>query len=248
MSNTIDATTSVDRRVSDAKPTQLLIDIMIVVAVSGLAFFLEDLANARGWISVGAEARGVSAVLGGAFAAVGVVLARGGTLADLGFRRPERWATVPFQIAGILAAFIAAQTLAPLLVSSFISMPEPDLSRYDSISGNLGAAIAMVLLLPLTASIPEEVIYRGFLIGRLSDIFGRNIGGATMTVLVQALFFGAVHFQWGIGGMIVTVMMGIVWGTAYLLCGRNLWIVILAHSAGHILFVIQLYLGKSIIV
>jgi membrane protease YdiL (CAAX protease family) len=42
-------------------------------------------------------------------------------------------------------------------------------------------------------------------------------------------------------------MMGIVWGTAYLLCGRNLWIVILAHSAGHILFVIQLYLGKSII-
>jgi membrane protease YdiL (CAAX protease family) len=248
MSNTIDATTSVDRRVSDAKPTQLLIDIMIVVAVSGLAFFLEDLANARGWISVGAEARGVSAVLGGAFAAVGVVLARGGTLADLGFRRPERWATVPFQVAGILAAFIAAQTLAPLLVSSFISMPEPDLSRYDSISGNLGAAIAMVLLLPLTASIPEEVIYRGFLIGRLSDIFGRNLGGATMTVVVQALFFGAVHFQWGIGGMIVTVMMGIVWGTAYLLCGRNLWIVILAHSAGHILFVIQLYLGKSIIV
>ncbi len=127
-------------------------------------------------------------------------------------------------------------------------MPEPDLSRYDSISGNLGAAIAMALILPLTASIPEEVIYRGFLIGRLSDIFGRNTGGAVMAVLVQGLIFGAVHFQWGIGGMIVTVMMGIVWGTAYLLCGRNLWIVILAHSAGHILFVIQLYLAKSIII
>jgi membrane protease YdiL (CAAX protease family) len=69
-----------------------------------------------------------------------------------------------------------------------------------------------------------------------------------MTVLVQALAFGAVHFMWGIGGVIVTVMMGIVWGTAYLLCGRNLWVVILAHSAGHILFVIQLYLGISIII
>jgi hypothetical protein len=248
MSNTIDATLSVDRRVSGAKPTELIIDIMIVAAASGLAFFLEDLANARGWISVGAEARGVTAVLGGAFAAVGVVLARGGTLADLGFRRPKRWAMVPFQVAGILVAFIAVQTLAPLLVSSFISMPEPDLSRYDSIAGNLGAAIAMALVLPLTASIPEEVIYRGFLIGRLSDIFGRSIGGASMTVLVQALVFGAIHFQWGIGGMILTVMMGIVWGTAYLLCGRNLWIVILAHSAGHILFVTQLYLGKSIII
>ncbi len=51
----IDATTSVDRRVSEAKPTELFIDIMIVFAVSGLAFFLEDLANARGWISVHAE-------------------------------------------------------------------------------------------------------------------------------------------------------------------------------------------------
>ncbi len=137
----IDATMSVDRRVSEAKPTELFVDIMIVATVSLLAFFLEDLANARGWISVGVEARGVTAVLAGAFAAVGVVLARGGTLADLGFRRPERWAMVPFQVAGILVAFIAVQTLAPLLISSFISLPEPDLSRYDSISGNLGAAI-----------------------------------------------------------------------------------------------------------
>ncbi len=248
MSNTVDATISVDRRVSEAKPTKLFIDIMIVAAVSGIAFFLEDLANARGWISVGVEARGVTAVLAGALAAVGVVLARGGNLADLGFRRPERWAIVPFQVAGILVAFIVAQTLVPQLISLFISLPEPDLSRYDSIAGNLGAAIAMALVLPLTASIPEEIIYRGFLIGRLSDIFGRNIGGATMTVLVQALVFGAIHFQWGIGGMILTVIMGIVWGTAYLLCGRNLWIVILAHSAGHILLVVQLYLAKSIII
>ena len=244
----IDATMSVDRRVSETNPTEPFIDILIVVAVSGLVFFLEDLAIARGWIPFGTEIRGAASVVAGALAAVGIVLARGGAFADLGFRRPERWARVPFQVAGILGAFIAVQTLGPLLVSSFIAMPEPDLSRYDSIAGNLGAAIGMALVLPLTASIPEEIIYRGFLIGRLSEIFGRDIRGASMTVLVQALTFGSVHFMWGTGGVIVTVIMGIVWGTAYLLCGRNLWIVILAHSTGHILFVIQLYLGKSIII
>jgi membrane protease YdiL (CAAX protease family) len=231
-----------------AKPTAALIDIMTVMAVSAIAFTLEDFANAQGWITVAPEARGASAVLGGALAVIGVLLARGGTLADLGFRRPKRWAAVPFQVAAILAAFIAAQKLAPMLVSSFISLPEPDLSKYDSITGNLGAAIAMALVLPLTASIPEEIIYRGFLMGRLSDIFGRHTGGNIMTVLVQALVFGSVHFQWGIGGMIVTAMMGIIWGTAYLLCDRNLWVVILAHSAAHILFVTQLYLGYSIII
>ena len=244
----VDATTSADRRISEAKPAAPLIDIMIVVAVSALAFFLEDLAISRGWIPFGEAVRGAITVIAGAIAAVAVVLIRGGTFSDLGFRRPERWARVPLQVTGILAAFIAVQILAPLLVSSFIAIPEPDLSRYDSISGNLGAAIAMALLLPLTASIPEEVIYRGFLIGRLSDIFGQNTGGACITVLIQALAFGAVHFQWGVGGMIVTVIMGIVWGTAYLLCGRNLWVVILAHSAGHMLGVVQLYLQTSIVI
>lgn len=243
-----DAVMPADRRAARPKPVTVALDILIVVAVSGLAFYLEDLAFARGWIPFGAEARGAFSVVAGALTAVGIVLARGGTLADLGFRRPARWAIVPLQVLAILVAFIAAQSLAPLLVSSFISLPEPDLSRYDSIAGNLGAAIFMAMVLPFTASIPEEIIYRGFLIGRLSEVFGRSLGGASMTVLVQALVFGAIHFQWGIGGMIMTVLMGIVWGTAYLLCGRNLWIVILAHSAGHILFVIQLYLSESIVI
>lgn len=244
MSNVIDAAVSSDRLLAERKLTEPIVDIIIVFVVSGLAFLLEDFVSARGWISVGAEVRGVSAVVGGALAAIGVVLIRGGTLADLGFRRPERWARVPLQVAAVLVAFIAGESLAPLLVSPFISLPEPDMSRYDSIAGNLSGAIGLALLLPLTASIPEEIIYRGFLMGRLADIFGRSPGGAVMTVLIQALTFSAVHFMWGIGGMMMTLVMGLVWGTAYLLCNRNLWIVIFAHSAGHILFVIQLYLAK----
>jgi membrane protease YdiL (CAAX protease family) len=242
-----DATTSVDPG-PDARTIEAIVDIAVVAAVSALAYSLESLAHTRGWMTVPAGARGLSAVLAGALSAVGVVLARGGTLADLGFRRPERWAVVPFQVAAILVAFVAAWTLLPLLVSWFIPIPEPDLSRHASISGNLGAAIAMALLLPLTASIPEEIIYRGFLIGRLARSLGDGTGGVFLAVVVQALVFGAVHFMWGIGGMMVTVIMGILWGSAYLLCGRNLWVVILAHSAGHILLVTQLYLGTSIII
>ena len=45
------------------KPTKLFIDIVIVFAVSALAFVLEDFANARGWIAVGAEARGATGVV-----------------------------------------------------------------------------------------------------------------------------------------------------------------------------------------
>lgn len=58
---------------------------------------------------------------------------------------------------------------------------------------------------------------------------------------VIAVIFGLVHFQWGLGGIVATIIMGLVWGVAYLLCGRNLWIVIIAHSTAHLLLVMQLY-------
>ncbi len=48
--------------------------------------------------------------------------------------------------------------------------------------------------------------------------------------------------SWALG-ILVTTIMGAVWGFAYLLCGRNLWIVILAHSMAHIALVTQLYLS-----
>ncbi|UCH27199.1 MAG: CPBP family intramembrane metalloprotease [Trueperaceae bacterium] len=233
---------------SDTTPVQQSprrsgIDILIVTAASLVAFALEILADSTGLVNVGEVARGGFAVVVGAVAALAVVRGRGGSWADLGFKRPARWATVPLWVAGILVAFVVGQILAQQLVSLFIELPEPDFSRYDSIAGNLPAALALALVLPLTASIPEEIIYRGFIIGRLEAIFASTTVAPVLAVAVQSILFGLIHFQWGVGGMFVTVILGAIWGTGYLLCGRNLWIVIMAHSAGHVWFVAQLYLS-----
>ena len=225
------------------RSASLIIDLLIVFIASALVYLLEGMAVQLGWLDVGADARGASAVVAGALVAVCVVLWRGGNLAELGFRAPARWLLLPFQALAVLAVFVAMQVLIPPLISLLIEVPEPDMSRYASINGNLGAAISMALILPLTASIPEEIIYRGFLMGRLSELLGTDRRGSVLTVLIQALIFSSIHFTWGIGGLLMTFMMGIVWGSAFLLCGRNLWVVILAHSAGHLLFVTQLYLG-----
>jgi membrane protease YdiL (CAAX protease family) len=216
-----------------------LADIAIVALVSVLAFLGEIAAAER--LPWGAEARGVLAVLAGAAAAVAITLGRGGRLADLGFRRPKRWLTVPAWVLGILVAFVVAQNAVPLLVAPFFHLPEPDLSRYDAVRGNLAAAISLAVVLPLTAAIPEEILYRGFLIGRLTRLFGGYAAAPVLAVLCQAVVFGLVHFQWGFGGIIVTAIMGAVWGFAFLLCGRNLWIVIIAHSMAHVALLAQLY-------
>ena len=222
-------------------PKSALIDILIVFGISAVAFAAE--LAAADFLPWGAETRGVSAVLAGAIAALWLTRRKGRTWADLGFRRPKNWLTVPFWAIGIFAAFVIAQIFAPIIVSPFFDLPAPDLSRYDIIRGNLSLAIAAALLLPLTASIPEEIIYRGFLIERLSTVFANSRHATLFAVLVQSLIFGSIHFQWGLGGIIVTAIMGLVWGTAFILCGRNLWIVIIAHSTGHVAMVTQLYLS-----
>ncbi|NKB99937.1 MAG: CPBP family intramembrane metalloprotease [Pseudomonadales bacterium] len=225
-----------------------VVDIAAVATVSLIVLLLEDWARAQGLLGIGEDMRAVTAVIAGASTAVGINYARGGRLSDLGFKKPSRWSHVPLQVFGIIAAFFAVQGLAALVVAPYFDLPTPDLSKYEGIAGNLGAAAVMFLLLPLTASIPEEIIYRGFLIGRLEAIFDQSFSGVCATLGIQALIFGAIHFQWGVGGMIVTTMMGLVWGTAYILCDRNLWVVILAHSVGHLFLVTQLYLADTIVI
>lgn len=216
-------------------------DIALVVAVSAFAYGAElALQDVLPW---GEEARGVLAVLAGAVAALWITASGSGSLADLGFRRPLRWRTVPIWVAGIMITFILAQAAAPPLVGAFFDLPQPDLSRYDFIRGNLPAALAMILVLPLTAAIPEEVLYRGFLLDRVARLLGAGRTGLFLAVLAQAAVFGVVHFEWGAGGVLLTCLMGAVWGFAFVLCGRNLWIVILAHSAAHVALVMQIYVS-----
>ena len=204
----------------------VLLDIAIVVIVSIGALVLGDWLRSIGWLDFGDASRGFLAVIAGAIAAVVLTLLRGGSFADLGFRRPKNWLTVPFWAIGIFAAYVFFQVLGVGVVSLFVEIPQADLSRFEPYHGKLMAAVMLVLILPFTASIPEEIIYRGFLMGRLSSVFGETTMGNVITVGIQSLVFGMIHFQWGVGGIVVTAIMGMVWGIAYLMCGRNLWITI----------------------
>lgn len=228
---------------STADKVQALRDIGIVILASAAAFAAESaVAESLPW---GIEARGVIAVLCGAIVALWLTRRRGGSWADLGLRRPDNWWTVPLWALGILVVFVIAQGAVPVLVGQFFDVPQPDMSRYDAIRGNLAAAIALGIALPLTAAVPEEIIYRGFLVNRLIDVFGDHRNGRLLAVAVQAVIFGSVHFQWGLGGVVMTVIMGVIWGLAFLLCARNLWIVIIAHSAAHVALVTQLYFAPA---
>ncbi|WP_164675425.1 CPBP family intramembrane glutamic endopeptidase, partial [Xanthomonas citri] len=55
--------------------------------------------------------------------------------------------------------------------------------------------------------------------------------------------FGAMHASQGVSGVLLTGLVGAVFGYAYLRSNRNLWALILAHGLVDTWGVTTLYLG-----
>ena len=102
-----------------------------------------------------------------------------------------------------------------------------------------------ILISWTTAGIGEEVIYRGFYMKQVARLFGEKKSSSWVIGLVlSSIGFGLVHFHQGIGGMVGTALLGLVFGIFYLRSGRNLWVPIIAHGlTGTIRFII-LYLSQ----
>jgi hypothetical protein len=129
--------------------------------------------------------------------------------------------------------------LTPILHS--LGVPPADYSALvELLEGNLTLYLWMLLPVSLgSAAIGEELVLRGFLQHRLT-----GLSGAWMAVVLQALFFAAVHFYQGIGGMIEVFVVGLVFGALYLRSGRNLIPIMIAHGLIDAYGVTVLYLGR----
>ncbi|MEQ8301857.1 MAG: CPBP family intramembrane glutamic endopeptidase [Cyclobacteriaceae bacterium] len=89
------------------------------------------------------------------------------------------------------------------------------------------------------AAIGEEMMFRGFLLNHLNTLFGRNAIGTTLAILLQALIFGVLHS--GVQGMVSAGVIGIILGTFYVLAGRNLLVVMVAHAVPDVLSIVGSY-------
>jgi membrane protease YdiL (CAAX protease family) len=67
--------------------------------------------------------------------------------------------------------------------------------------------------------------------------------GTTLTVLVQAVCFGAAHVYLGQRGVATAMTVGLLYGAAYFGTGRNLPVLMLAHGATDSLSLIAIYMG-----
>ena len=121
---------------------------------------------------------------------------------ELGLRGTPTWTDIGLAPIG----FIAATILAAGLVALFNIFPWFDASQAQDVGFNAylvgGDRIIAFIVLVVIAPIAEELIFRGWLYGKLREVFNTRLAdkwSMVMSILLVSLLFGIVHLQWNVG-------------------------------------------------
>lgn len=105
------------------------------------------------------------------------------------------------------------------------------MERWGDIAGNLRLYLLMLAISWISGAFAEEMFFRGFLITRLQTVLESTKFASVLAVLLPALLFGYVHVYYqGLHGFVNAGIVGLIFGTLFLLYKRNLWPLVLAHG------------------
>lgn len=224
----------VDGGVAGGGRASLWLD-MLLVLVPGAAVFV--LGSMGGFFMAGPVGVLVSTVM------VWVVCRRRGAgLGAVGLDRKHPWWLTLLMALGVLVAGGLIVNVGVATFAYLVTGELPDTSALDPVRGNTGQFLLMLLVSWTTAGFGEELVFRGFLMTWLRRALGGRAWVWGVALVAQGVLFGVAHSYQGLSGMILVSGVGIVMGGAYLLCRRNLWVVILAHGLTDTLAMVLLYL------
>ena len=119
----------------------------------------------------------------------------------------------------------------------------PDLHQLQPLVGNAKLLVLGIILAWVLAAFGEEMVYRGYLLNRISDLFGQSRTGWIVSAILVTLLFGLAHFPQGMTGIIENVIDGAILAGLYFATGRNLVAPIVAHGIQDTVDVLLIYLG-----
>jgi membrane protease YdiL (CAAX protease family) len=155
---------------------------------------------------------------------------RGVRWRDLGLALAPQWQRLVLlgMLLGIGMEALELFVTQPLLVK--LTGSYPDLSEFRIVIGNFRLLLIMLAGSWILAALGEELVWRGYLLNRIADLFGRSAPGWAAALLLVSVAFGAAHANQGITGVVENTLAGVLLGLMYLACGRTLIVPIVAHG------------------
>ncbi|MBC8506628.1 MAG: CPBP family intramembrane metalloprotease [Anaerolineales bacterium] len=228
----------------------ILLEIAGVLLPFWVGLIISDLIGSK-HISLG----GNLIILGGPITYLGLTVSlvilwvvsrrRGVGWSYFGLTSPKSWFLTILKSLGVaLAVLLTVKLIINPIMNALPNAGVQDLSRFEYLRGDLPNLIIMLVNIWITAAFLEEFLFRGYLMNRLLDLFGSQSRLAWVIALVgQAVIFGLVHAYQSPIGMFKVGMIGLVFGLSYLVVGRNLWPLILAHGLIDSLDMVGHYFG-----
>lgn len=174
---------------------------------------------------------------------IGLLWLSGKNWSKLGMARPSSWRrTVVIGLsAGLFFVFLKVFIIGPIIIH--LVHTRPNLQVFSSVHHNIVFFIGVLIGSWTAAAFAEEMVFRGYLMNRLADLFGYNFLGWTIALVVQAVVFGSIHSYQGLAGMLSAGSYGILVGLLYLSTKRNLWNCVIAHGLNDTIAFVFLFLG-----
>lgn len=142
---------------------------------------------------------------------------------DLGLSGMPTWTDIGLAPVG----FIVSLILAAGLVALFTIFPWFDAEQTQELGFNTylagGDRIIAFITLVVVAPIAEEIVFRGWLYGKLREKLNGALSeraGKIIAILATSILFGIIHFQWNVGVnvfclSVVLCVMREITGTIY---------------------------------
>ena len=161
-----------------------------------------------------------------------------------GLVRPKSWwKTVVLAICAAAVLQLGSELVVGPLGHRI--WPAPQHVSHVVTSAALGWKKALIsfLIIWTFAAFGEELSYRGYLLTRAAEIFGRSRYAYIIAMILAAVLFGFGHYYKGPAGVLDSTYSGLVLGCAYLFSGRNLWAAILAHGISDSFALVVVFMG-----
>ena len=163
----------------------------------------------------------------------------GWSWSEIGLSKPNKW-WVP--VISAAAAFTTIVLLA-IFVKPLIEQhtTDPDISHLLIINQNLPVFLLALVLVWITSAFLQELVFRSFFINSLDILLGRNRSSPWIAVVISSIVFGLMHAWQGLGGIILTTLIGFVLGITYLFNGRRIWSLVVVKGALDTITLVTLY-------
>ncbi|MEQ8519625.1 MAG: type II CAAX endopeptidase family protein [Cytophagales bacterium] len=149
---------------------------------------------------------------------------------SVGFNRPKNWVSLILitLIFGIILELGFQSIVEPVIEKALGS--KLDLSNLEGIKGDPLNYILLLTIGWLVGGFLEEVLFRGFLLDRISQLFNNRKLGNILAILITSTVFGLAHMYQGYPGVIATGLISVILGVVYVNSKKVLWYSVFIHG------------------